>query len=487
MTVSARIAKNTLFLVVARIVSPLFSLYLIVSIARHMGAEGLGAYSFVYNLLLVFQIISAFGLENFIAREVARAPLEASKYFSNVVLVGILLGLGLQMAMLATGRLMGQGGEVWQAITIVSFSLYASSMIGCFEGILTGLERIHMIAVSQMIETFTRVSVSLILVYQGYGLVELMWVVLFSRLLALGLMSLFTFRQLHVLKFSLDPGFIKELLMEGRTFALIMIAVTLYWKLDIIMLQKLRGEADVGIYSAAYRIFLLLKILPQSFVTSLFPMISNFFQNSTASFEETCRRGIRYIALFSLPIAVGVSLSSPWIIRLLYTESFSDSVTVLRILAWTIVPYGVSVVFAYSLVASNHQQVDLRVNLFSLLSNAALNLILIPKLAYVGAAIATFTSSLIYLLLQYPFVRRNLYSPQLLVSIRKPAMAAAAAGGISLLLYRPLGFYPALMVSPFVYVVLLILFRTFTENERNLVFFLLGRFLNVRSLPSGRS
>jgi len=477
-SLSKRIAKNTLAPMLARIISPLLSLYLIVTIARHMGAEGLGAYSFVYNFLLVFQIVSALGLTNLIAREIARNTSQAGKYFSNVIAIGVLLGFGFQSLMLVAAGVLGLEGDVRSAVLVVSFSLYASSIIGCLEGILTGLEKIRLIAASQIIENVFRVTVSLLFVFQGYGLVPLVLVILASRVLALAVTSLLTFRQLPDFRVDLDLRFAGELIKKGRTFALIMISVTLYWKLDIVMLQQLRGEADVGIYSAAYRIFMLMKILPQSFVTSVFPVISNFFESSTASFEQTCRREVRYIAIFSLPLAFGVSLLAPQIIQFLYTESFADSIMVLRLLAWTLVPYGISVVFAYSLVASNHQNIDLRVNVLSLICNFVLNLILIPKLAFVGAAIATLASSMIYLAFQYPFVVRHLFRPEVMTSVGKPAAAAVLASSIGTVLFMVSSGYLAISISFFAYCWILVRMKAIAQEDSALLRLFLRRNAN---------
>ena len=64
--------------------------------------------------------------------------------------------------------------------------------------------------------------------------------------------------------------------------------------------------------------------------------------------------------------------------------------------------------FAYTLIASNNQKMDLQVNVIGMVCNVGLNLLLIPKFSYLGAGIATLISICIFLVLQYFFIEKHL-------------------------------------------------------------------------------
>ncbi len=447
---------------------PLLSFFLVITIARVLKASGLGAYSFILSFLLIFQVISSLGLGNLIAREVAKDTLLAAKYYSNSSVIGIVLAVILQIVMVLIAHILALDNQIVTAMYIVSFTLLASALIGCFEGILTGLEKIHFIAYNQIIENVLKVSLSILLLLSGYGLKSLMIVILAMRYLALSLIFIFVIKHITNFRFEVDYTFCKTLIDKAKTFALIMIFVTIYWKLDLIMLTKMKGSEAAGIYSAAYRILQLVMILPRSFVTSIFPVISNFFESAYPSFVNVCEKAIRYMFLFTIPVATGITLLSKPIILNIYGIEFSNSMPILSILIWTLIPYGVTLIFAYALVASNNQKVDLRVNGISLLSNGILNFILIPRFSFLGAAIATLLSIFVYLGLQYPFVSKKLFTINYKKIFEKPLIASFLMG-MTIFYCKELHFLVVITIASSVYFLTLLFLKAFSKEELDFI------------------
>ena len=194
------------------------------------------------------------------------------------------------------------------------------------------------------------------------------------------------------------------------------------------MLTKMDGTVASGIYSAAYRLFQIFIIIPQSFVYSLFPIISKKFGGEGKSFQETVERGIRYLLFFSIPMTVLMIVLAKPVIFLLYGQKFFESITVLKILMLTIIPYSITVMMGYTLVASNLQKYDMMINGASVLANATLNYFLISRFGYNGAAAATFLSICFYLIFQYPIVRKYLFHIHFGKYIVKPLLASLVVG-----------------------------------------------------------
>jgi len=424
-----RVVTNTVSLIFARILQPLISFAIILLIARILGKKGLGAYSFILSYILLFQIIASLSFTNLVAREISINKNLSGRYLANAGFVGLLFGIFLQIFLLVLIKLLAVEPLLSRAIFYTSFSILASALIGVGEGIFTGHEKLYLIALTQTIENLTRAIISVILLLYGYGVFELMLVYLGCRFLSFFIYSFFLVKIIPDIHFRVNFYFIRDFLKKLQTFILIIVFVTIYWRLDILMLTKMDGTVASGIYSAAYRLFQIFIIIPQSFVYSLFPIIAKKFNNERTSLQETVERGIRYLLFFSIPVTIIMIVLAKPLVLLLYGEKFIQSVTVLEILMLTIIPYSITVMMGYTLVASNLQKYDMMINGASVLVNATLNYFLISRYGYNGAAAATFLSICFYLTFQYPVVRKFLFNIYFGKYVFKPLIASVFVGG----------------------------------------------------------
>ena len=408
MSTSQRLFKNTTILVLANALQPLISFYLIVTISRTLNVEGLGAYTTILKYVAVFQIIAGFGLRSLLTREIAQNREKVHRYLTAVSNIAIGLGVVAAIAMSLLVSVIAKDTMVIHGTMFASISLVAAALIDAYEGVISGFERLAHIGYASIMENIIRVGLSLWLIYQGYGVIALIWVYVGTRYLKPIYYFIYIKRKFATPIGKSDWPFTKALAGQARTFALISVCVIIYWNADGIMLEAMRSKQAAGYYSAAYRFFLFSIVLVDSFVNSLFPVISNFFKTSGSDFEAACRKSLRMLAIVTIPIAVSISLLADKIILLFYGSNYAPSIPVLKILIWALVPYAVSQIFAYALVASNNQKIDLAVNAASMVSNIVLNFLLIPRYGFIGATVATLISIHIYVALQLPFVFQRL-------------------------------------------------------------------------------
>jgi len=172
--------------------------------------------------------------------------------------------------------------------------------------------------------------------------------------------------------------------------------------------------------------------------------------------------------IVTVPVAVGTTILAKDILYLLYKDEFVASSDVLRILIWTLVPLSVVLVFAYTLIASNNQKIDLRVNVIGMVCNVGLNLVLIPKLSYLGAGIATLISICLFLTLQYGFIRNKLFKINLLEIAWKPFVAAGMMG-MGMIVLRQLSLPVLLLMAVLIYTLVLLVLKTFSQSDIQLI------------------
>lgn len=426
MSTARRTVRNTVLLAFFEIANPLLSLLLIGSLSRSLGAAGLGTYNLLLNFFFVAHSFTSLGLNTLITRDVSRDPKKAASYLCSSSALGIVISVLMAVALTFVLPAAGYGPTVAQCGWLVGLSLLPSIILLYSESIFIACEKIQFIVCLAMIENLLRVLSGVYLIHSGFGVTSLIASFTAFRYLTL-ILNLWAFH-VHIspLTWTFQSEVVRDLARSVPVFGTILIVATLYLRTDVFLLSKMATLAAVGYYTAAYRLFSIAQVIPKSFNTSIFPVFSNLFSQSTTSFHRAKGISIRYILIVVLPIAAGIHGLADQFIRLLYGPEFGPAIPALRIIIWTLIPYSITRVLASSLFASNRQVVDLRVNSVALVFNVSLNLVLIPPYGAVGCAWATLLSMFFFLGCQIVYLREEILP--ILRELMLVRMAAAASG-----------------------------------------------------------
>jgi len=456
--------RNTALLVAFEVANPLLSLLLVGTIARRLGPEGTGAYNLLLTFFFVAHSFTSLGLNSLITREVSRDREAARRYLCSSASLGVVVALLMAGGVVLTVHLAGYGHEVETGGWLVAVSLLPSIVILYSEAIFIAFEKVQYIVFMAMLENAGRVAVGLWLLHKGYGVVSLIASFAAFRFLTLALNLALFQREITPLAWNPDSRVTWELVRSIPVFGTIFVVATLYWRADVFMLSKMATLAAVGYYTTGYRLFAIAQVVPKSFNTSIYPVFSKLFHHSPESFKKANSLSIRYVLVVLLPIAAGVyGLADP-LVRLLFGRDFAPAAGVLKVVIWTLVPYGIVRVLASGLFASNRQVIDLKVNVLGLGTNLLLNLALIPRFGILGCAWATMISIWLFLAFQCFFLRREIFPMLLEAEILRPAVAAAAIP-IWLRLCSSLPLPLQILGGALVYAILLVLFQVVRLQE----------------------
>jgi len=425
-SIGRKTLRNTALLVAFEVANPLLSLLLIGTLSRKLGADGLGAYNLVLSFFFVAHSFTSLGLNTLITRDVSREPKSATRYLCSSSVPGVLVALTGAAGLFLTLRVAGYGGVVERSSWLVGLSLLPSIVILYSESIFIAHEKVQFIVYLAMLENAGRVLVGLWLLRSGFGVFSLIVSFAALRYVTLVLNLTVFHRQIAPLNWSFDPNVAWDMIRNVPIFGTILIVATLYQRSDIFILSKMATLAAVGYYTAGYRLFAISQVLPKSFNTTLFPVLTGLFPRSRESFLKTNSLSIRYLLVALLPIAAGIHGLAEPVVRVLFGKGFGSAVPILKVVIWTLVPYGVTKVLASSLFASNRQVIDLKVNVVGLVANLGLNLILIPRYGALGCAWATLISMCVFLACQCFFLRREILPVLRGAEVIRPTLAAAA-------------------------------------------------------------
>jgi len=164
-------------------------------------------------------------------------------------------------------------------------------------------------------------------------------------------------------------------------------------RVDQLMIGRLAGEAELGLFSSATRVTDIFVFIPVAISGSyLSTLVRIKQQDGDEAFVGKIRNFIEWMAKISIAIAIFVSVFSRQIIDVLYGAKYSGADSVLVAHIWALVPMFIGVASGQYLVIENLQRYNIYKTGIGLGVNLLLNVILIPGMGAIGAAIATLIS-----------------------------------------------------------------------------------------------
>ncbi len=419
--------KNFSFLTISNLLMPIASMALVVAISRLGGVEMLGEYSYLLTFFFIGQTCATAGLQIIVTRDVAREPAAAGAYFAAACWIGVLATTVLSLVLLPAFMWAVPATATRVGLVLTAAAIFPTVVITFGESVLLAFERAADFVVIELVEVAVRAVVATALVLLGYGIVVIATVILACRLGTAAAIVASVRRRGAAISFRIDRERFRQLAQEVPIVGAIPIVNAFYWRSDTLLLTSLRGLADVGFYGAATRILDVTRSMPQAYARALYPLLSRLHHQDPDEFLRLCQQSLTWVLAGTVPLSLVISGLADQIITLLYGAQLAPAADGLRVLAWVIVPYSLANTLAQILCASRNQAADLKVNLIATSASVAMNLVLIPRLGFVGTSIAALLTVSLHVSLQYWFVKRRVHDPGVLGPFLRIAVATCGA------------------------------------------------------------
>lgn len=461
-----RIIRNTGVLIVGHFIFKLLSLFITVYIARYFGVSEYGKYVFVFAYLAFFRELSDLGHRLIIVRDISRNKSIASKFMGKAILnriILVILAIALSIILIS---FTSYSPEIKLFIYIAAFSIFFASFREFYTIIFQANLKMEYREFSRIVIRLLFIFLALWIIYIKGSLIQIIIALVFSEMVHMFLAYHFS-RKFVKLEFEIDFKQMKYLLKEAFPIGISHFVLIIILQANFLMLSAMKGDASVGVYSAASKLVDTLLIVPSALMMSLFPVLSEYSKNSKEKFIKIQKLSIKYLFILMLPIAIGTSFIADKIILLFYGNSFFESANVLRILIWIIVFNSIQQILAGILIIMNKQKLYTVNITISAILLVFFNFILIPKFSYIGAAITTITIQITSLMLTFYFVSKNFEIIPLHKLLVKPAITGAVTG---FFIYNFANINPALLISSaaIVYLILSIVLGVFSEEDKQL-------------------
>jgi O-antigen/teichoic acid export membrane protein len=461
-----KITKNILFVFSGDVLSRVLGFFATIWLARVLGTYGFGEVSFAFTFLGYALLLVDPGLSNLGTREVAKAPLLSRSYIDKIIPLRFILAIAAFIIITVLTFLIPAMVVVRPLIILYCLSVfpYAFSVEWFFRGI----EDMKYIGISVIIVSSFYLSTILFFVrsYRDINLVPFFWFAGGAlSTLFLGLVA----RRKEELKRGnpqLETGS-WGLLRQALPIGIGIIMTQVYFNFDITMLGFMKGTRVTGLYTAAYKLLMFLLLIDRVFSMVILPLISRYYKESKEKLAGILSLAAKAVVTLVLPISVGGTILALPIMRLIYGEGYTSSSLVFQILIWTLTITTIGSIYTQGLVASGREKKYAIAMMTGTVANIILNIIMIPKLGMVGAAIATVFSEVVMVLLTFRAFNR-VVKVQILPYIVRPAIASAVMC-LSIYLLRMLNVILLVFIGAIIYLLFLYIMRGITRDDIRLV------------------
>ncbi len=413
MNLFTKLARNSLWLLLARVGAQASMVFVTYLLAHRLGIASFGEYAFIATAIVIGNTLTTFGTDMYLIREIA-ANSDFSELTSVLVLQLVLSCLFIIGVYILAPFLPNQSSNSVLALKVYSFALIPLAFFTVFTSILRGVQKMTTYAWLNFALSVFQVMAIFIFIQRGISIVTLAYLLLgvqiFGTILA-GMLCFPFFSNLHALQFSFDK--LISLIVACLPIALIAIMGVVYQKLSLAMLSFLGTASMVGLFSAAARVVEAARMGHFAVLTALYPVMANADQNKLSG---TSRVSWLLLLLFSAVGSTLIYLLAKPIVDIFFGTGYTLSIPVLKILAFTLIPYTVNSFLSLLFLARKKKKTVLQVLTVSSLMIFALNLWLIPRTGQIGASwailIAEIAQAILFLLawLNSPFRQMNAIS-----------------------------------------------------------------------------
>ena len=380
---------NTSWLLGERILRMAISLFVGIYVARYLGPERFGLLSYTLSFVLLFSSLASFGLDDILVRELVQCPEQRNNLLGTVFWLKVCGTVVMGTAIALVLQFKAEDQQTYWMIALITFGLLfqATNVVDFY---FQSQVQSKFAVKAQAFQLFVT---SLFKIYLVWNQAELIWFA-FALMLDQAVVAVL-FLLVYNWKIEWFPFFsftwiqAKKLMIDAWPLIFAGMVVSVYMKIDQVMLKEMLDVKAVGVYAAAVKLCEAWYFLPTAVIASLFPAVIKARKKSETLYNERVQKLYDLMVWGSVAVALPTTLLADWIILILFGPDFHEAAVVLRIYIWAGVFVSLGVASSKWLVAENLQLYSFYITALGALLNVAFNLWLIPIYGIKGAAFAT--------------------------------------------------------------------------------------------------
>jgi O-antigen/teichoic acid export membrane protein len=405
--------SNLLFsLLLNLLIKPIAIFGIDAQVQNVVGLDNYGLYFSLLSLSLILNILMDLGINNYVIKTVAKNQAEAKTQIGTVLVLRLVLFLFYLGFLFGIAFLLGYDSVALKLLFLLGLNQLFIVFIAYFRGFFSGLQHYKLdsffAVLDRIILIFTAGSV--LLLSTGYK----MTIPLYVGLQTVGyfLTCLFAFiffkRLVGKIHWKIDVQHFKSVLQKSLPYALLIILMSIYTRIDGVLLHELgaNGNMQAGIYAKGFRLLDALYMFGMIFAGLLFPMFSNVLQESVQKVRELVLLSANFLMSGVIVVVFIIILHDQKILQLIYT-SFEGAELPFIWLMLSFIGIAMNFVFGTLLTANGNLKELNIISAIGVVINISLNIFLIPEYGAAGAGFTAFITQMIMAITQFVLCAKN--------------------------------------------------------------------------------
>ena len=365
-------------------------------VARYLGPDQFGLLNYGVAIYGLFNIISNLGLDSLVVRDVAVDAGSEQHILGTAFVLKALASVVTTIAAIIAARILDPHNRV--LIIIVALLSFASisQAFDVIDYFFQAHTRSRHTVVPRTIAFVAASLARLVAVFMHGSLLVFAWIAALEVLLGeIGLAVSYIRYRGMIPRWSWNLTRAKSLMAESWPLLISSIMVSLYMRIDQVLLGRMSSMATVGNYTAAIRFSEIWYAIPMIVTTSVMPRLLKTRETHPARYYTRLQTFYESMVLISVVVTLGTLAVGPLMIRLFYGAKFSSAASILSIHIWTGIFVSVGCVGAQQYIHEKITSSILRRTALGAIANVILNLLFIPRWGGVGSAMATLVAQAI--------------------------------------------------------------------------------------------
>lgn len=383
-----KVFNNATWIIGLQIARSLVGVIISMITARYLGPSNFGLINYASSVIAFFTPIVTLGLNGILVHEIVNFPNKEGEILGTAITMSFISAIFCILGIISFTSIINRGEkETIIVCALCSISLFFQSA----ELIIYWFQAKLLSKYSSIASLIAYGAVSLYKIYLLVTQKSIRWFAVssaFDYMIISALLIILYYRLSdHKLSFSWDTA--KKMFSKSKYYIVANMTVIIFSETDKIMLKLMIGDTVTGYYSAAVKCALMTSFIFSAIIDSFRPIIFDSKVNNTESYELNLMRLYGIIIYLSLVQSICITFFSNLVINILYGAEYGPAVNVLRIIVWYTTFSYLGAVRNIWILAEQKQKYLLILNIAGAFANILLNLIFIPFMGIMGAALAS--------------------------------------------------------------------------------------------------
>lgn len=383
-----------------------FSIIIFPIVARKLGAENLGKIQYVEVIVAYFLLFINLGVENYGKREVALYR-NNRENLSEIVceilfllLITTIIGIVFYILFI---KFMVSDLLLKKILIIYSLNIILN-FLG-LEWFYVGIEDQSYITKRNLFFKIISAIMILFFIKSKEDTCKYAGILVFS-IVGVNLLNIYNLRRFIKFK-KIQIIKLKKHIKPLFLLFFSVLALSISYNLDSIMIKQIIGDKELGYYSFAMKFGKLPLVLPTAIVAIFYPRLCNLLgQDKKEDYCQLTTLGIELILLFSFPMSIGMFLVSDIVVTLFGGIEFMPSIPIMKVFSMFTLVMGIAFCTgSMTLIANKKDKVYLFSVIVGSILNFIFNIIFISRIGALGAAIATLITEIAAIVIRITFCK----------------------------------------------------------------------------------